>query len=135
MTGNGRTWMHAVAAILGTSTTLLVACGLTDPAVCTAEIRPAVIVRPMDALSGQLIAEGAGGTVSEGSYVDSLRVYTRDGTGQATSLAAAGERPGTYSIRVEHPGYQPASLDQVRVTGGSCHVQTRTLDVAMVPGS
>lgn len=127
--------MHATAVILGACTTLLAACGITDPIVCTTDFAPAVIVRPMDALSGQLIAEGAGGTVSEGSYVDSLRVYTRDGTGQATSLAAAGERPGTYSIRVEHPGYQPASLDQVRVDRGLCHVQTRTLEVVMVPVS
>ncbi len=41
------------------------------------------------------------------------------------------ERPGTYSITLEAPGYKPWRRDNVVVTGDRCHVKTVSVTALM----
>ena len=43
------------------------------------------------------------------------------------------ERPGTYEVRVEHPGYAPWVRTGVEVTEGRCHVNTRDVLAKLQP--
>lgn len=112
---------------------VLAGCGDGGTRLCTASIEPALVLRVVDAGTGQPIADGARGAVVEGEFTDTLRPYGSDGAGILVSLAAADERPGTYQVWVERQGYQPSSFVAPPVEAGSCHVETLTLDVRLVP--
>jgi hypothetical protein len=128
--------MRALAAVMTSVTLLLAACG-TDPFLCTDSTEPAITVRALDAANGQNVTDGAQGTVSDDTYVDSLRPAHFDEAQRVLLLRAADERPGTYGLFVERDGYQPVSLSGIEVTKGECHVNTVPVDVTMVriPGS
>jgi hypothetical protein len=63
-----RLFFSAAAAVA----LMLTSCG-TEPGACTLDVQPAVTVRAFDAGTDENITDGARGTVSEGSYSDSLR--------------------------------------------------------------
>ena len=88
-----------------------------------------MVVEIRDARTGIPLAASARGAVRDGAYVDSLRPHGGYGIAPyvLTSLAAAKERPGRYSVRVEVPGYRMWTLDGVVVRAGECHVRTRLL--------
>jgi hypothetical protein len=76
-------------------------------------------------------ADGATGYVKDGSYVDSLQAYgERDGV--LSSMDAAFERPGTYTVVVMKDGYQTWERQAVKVGHDVCHVQTVTLTANLV---
>ena len=110
---------------------LLVGC--SDPGACTLNIEPGITVRALEVGTGKNVTDSAQGTVSEGSFVDSLRPAQVDAAGSIQLLSAADERAGTYGVFVERRGYQAVSLSAVEVTGGDCHVHTVALDLTMVP--
>lgn len=111
----------------------LAACG-SEPDGCALNIVPAVTVRALEAGTGENVTDGARGTVSEGTYADSLRPAEFDITGQRVlMLSAAQERPGTYDLFVEREGYQAVSLSGLEATPGECHVNTVAVNVTMVP--
>jgi hypothetical protein len=89
---------------------------------CTLNVEPGVLVEIRDAVEGRPIAATASGSISEGSFQDSLRLY--DGT---LTRAGADEREGTYAVRVLHNGYVPWERTGVRVRDTGCHVDTVTL--------
>jgi hypothetical protein len=105
----------------------------TGPGACTASFEPGITVRALDANTSENVTDGAEGTVVEGAYVDSLRPAGHDASARVLLLSAAHERPGTYDVFVERPGYQAVSLSAVDVTQDECHVRTVALDVTMVP--
>ena len=109
----------------------LAACG-TDPGACTLSIEPAITVRAVDRGTGQNVADGARGTVSDGAYVDSLQPAAIDAAQRVVLLRAADERPGTYDVFLERPGYQSVSFRAAEVTRDECHVNTVALDITMV---
>jgi hypothetical protein len=117
----------------GTAVSLMLAACGTDPAACTLSIEPAITVRALDAGTGQNVTDGAEGTVSDRTYADSLRPAELDMAQRVQLLRAADERPGTYDVFVERPGYQAVSLSAVEVTAGECHVHTVAVDITMVP--
>lgn len=96
----------------------------TDPIVCTTEARAGinVVVRDADTQAG--IAALARGSVTDGAYVDSLRTY-----GSTTTLAAAYERPGNYTVDVRATGYQGFTTTGIIVTKDACHVVPQTVTV------
>jgi hypothetical protein len=55
-----------------------------------------------------------------------------DLSGNTLELFGALERPGTYTVTVDKPGYQQWKQERVRVRDGSCHVQTVTLQANLV---
>jgi hypothetical protein len=93
-----------------------------DVGACSLSVEPGVIVEIRDAVDGAPIAATASGSVAEGSFQDSLRLY--DGT---LTRAGADEREGTYTVRVLHAGYVPWERTRVRVRDTGCHVDTVTL--------
>jgi hypothetical protein len=104
----------------------LASCG-TEPT-CTQEVRPGVVVEIRDAFDDTPLAANARGAVHDATFVDSLRPYGSVGNGTLVSRAAADERPGDYTIRVESDGYPPWE-GTARVRGDECHVETVQLSV------
>jgi hypothetical protein len=104
----------------------------TDPGACTLILVPGITVRALDAGTNENVTDGAQGTVSEGAYVDSLRPGLQDADSRVLLLSAAYERPGSYDVFVERPGYQAVSLSAVEVTADECHVHTVGLSLTMV---
>ena len=112
--------------------------GSTDPRLCPASIDRGVEVRVTDAETGLPAASGVRGVVSDGPYVDSLRVVGWTGTpasGTATTVGAAEERPGTYTVRIERPGYAVWERANIVVESNACGVITRRLDAALIPNT
>ena len=93
---------------------------------CTTSVEPGVIVEIRDAVGGTPIAATASGSVRDGSFQDSLRLY--DG---ALTRAGADEREGTYTVRVLHTGYVTWERTGVRVQDAGCHVDTVTLQAEL----
>lgn len=74
----------------------------------------ALAVMVVDSLTGQNLSAGANGAWVSGTQADSLRHdFYED------RLTAYGS-PGRYGVSVQHPGYMPWSLNDVRVSGGEC---------------
>ena len=96
----------------------------TDPVVCTTEARAGITVVVRDADTQAGIAALARGSVTDGAYVDSLRA--NDST---TTMSAAYERAGTYSVDVRATGYQGFVTTGVTVTKDQCHVNPQTVTV------
>lgn len=105
--------------------TLLSGCGIFGPDFCTADVQPAVIVTIVDEATGEPRAENASGFIRDGEYQDSLQPWEFDE--EMISRLAGLERPGVYSVVVEHPGYMQWRVDGVRAEEGRCHVQTVSL--------
>ena len=99
----------------------------TDPIVCTEEFRFGLSIRVLDGATGAGAAEGARGTITEGDYVEELQVFGNDG------MFGAGERAGTYDIRITKQGYEEWTASQVTVTADECHVHTVSLQANLVP--
>ena len=123
--------MRDLAATMTSISLLLAGCG-TDPVLCTDSIEPAITVRALEAGTGQNVTDGAQGTVSEDTYVDSLRPAHFDAAQRVLLLRAADERPGTYGLFLERDGYQSVSLSGIEVTMGECHVNTVPVNVTFV---
>ena len=104
---------------------------------CPQMINPAIVVEIRDARTRAALANNARGAVHDGSYVDSLVPYEGTGTGAGplllTSRRAADERPGNYSIEVNHAGYRTWTLGGVRVVAGQCGVKTHRLSALLEP--
>jgi len=111
-------------------TLLATAVGACDPGACTTEVVPGVVVEIRDADDDTPLAAGARGAVHDGGFTDSLRAHA--GTGeQMLSRAAADERPGLYTVRVEHAGYAEWVATGVRVREDGCHVATAELSARL----
>jgi hypothetical protein len=78
---------------------------------CTAALSPAVVVTPLDSGTRANVTVGARGTVSSGTYVDSLRVVF-----DSVLWGGLGGPLGTYEVTVEHQGYRQWIRSGVRVT-------------------
>lgn len=102
----------------------------TQPGGCSPEaLRPAIVVHVV-AASGPAINDTlTKGAVHDGDYVDSLKPIQGTVAG-IVSLGAAVNRPGTYDVTVEHPGYLPFEKDSVVVQGDSCGIKQSVTVVA-----
>lgn len=104
-------------------------CEIFDPGVCTTDVQPAILVQVRDAATQAPAASGATGVLRDGSFSDIMQA---DPGENALELRGAEERPGTYTVTVDKPGYQQWTQDGVRVRDGGCHVQTVTLQANLV---
>ena len=105
-------------------------CDIVDPVACTTDVRPAIVVQVRDAATQAPAASGATGVVTDGSSTFQLR--PGDLGENPLELHGADERPGTYTVTIDKPGYQQWKQERVRVRDGSCHVQTVTLQANLV---
>ena len=102
---------------------------------CPAVITPAIVVEIRNARTGAPLASGAKGAVHDGSYVDSLIPYEGIGLDPTALISrrAADERPGTYAVEVNHPGYRTWSVGGVRAVAGKCGVSTHRISASLEP--
>lgn len=114
---------------------LLTGCPPFGPEACPLSIEPAVTVAVVDATTGASRNAGARGAVHDGPFVDSLRIVRWAGDGTALLLGAADARPGTYTVTVTHPGYQPWTQAGVRTRSDGCAARAPELRAALVPVS
>ena len=106
----------------------LFGCGDTSgPPACTAEFRFGLSIRVLDGATGEGAAVGSEGTITEGEYVEELQVFGDD------TMIGAGERAGTYDIRIVKQSYEEWTASRVTVTADECHVQTVNLQANLVP--
>ena len=100
---------------------------------CAAVVRYAVEASVRDAETGEPIAEGATGTLTDGDFSETMRVagWAGGGDGRTLVLGGATERSGTYTVRIERPGYAGWEARNLRVGRGPCNVNTRQLDVRL----
>jgi hypothetical protein len=96
----------------------LAGCGddSTGPILCTEEFRLGISIQ----------VRGAEGTITEEDYVEVLQIFGDD------TMAGAGERAGTYDIRITKPGFNEWTASQVTVTADECHVRTVGLEANLV---
>jgi hypothetical protein len=99
--------------------------------ICTADVRPGVVVEISDGATGAPRADQARGVIIDASYTDSLRPYGSSKDGVLVSRQAGGERPGTYDVIVVHRGYEPWQVHHIKIGRDECHVRTVTLQAKL----
>jgi hypothetical protein len=124
--------MNRIALLAGglLLSAILSGCDVMGPVTCTTDVWPAVTVQVRDAATQAPAASGTAAYVRDGTYIDPLR--PGDPGENALELFGAQERPGTYTVTIDKPGYQQWKQERVRVRDGSCHVQTVTLQANLV---
>jgi hypothetical protein len=112
----------------------LAACGLpfSSDRMCTLEYRPGLLVHIRDAATHWPISGGATVIARDGAFVDTLHYADFTASGDVLSLAGAYDRPGTYSVWVEHPGYIPREWPEAVVSEGPCGIRTLALVADLV---
>jgi len=104
--------------------------------VCPQIAAPAILLEVREAGTGAPAANGAKGAVQDGAYVDSLRVVGWLGTPSPETellMAAAFDRPGTYSITLEKAGYQTWIRAGIVVGTDDCGTQQAQFATQLVP--
>ena len=105
---------------------LVQGCDAATP--CLAYAVSSLSVTVVDATTREGLC-GASVTASEGTFSERLL-----GFGMPCVYSGPYERPGSYSVRAEREGYQPASVDNVvvRLGPGPCvHVGTAFVTIAL----
>jgi hypothetical protein len=117
------------AAALAALPLALAACPVGPTLTCTDEARSTLVLEVRDARTGAPAAQGARGTLREGTYSDTL-VATSP---LHLNAMETWERPGRYDITVEKAGYRTFTRTGVEVGKDACHVRTRTVEVGLEP--
>lgn len=105
------------------------ACGY--PTVCTLELRTAIALTVVDAITGAPAAGGATVVVRSAGFRDSV-VLSPTAAGYSVGEDRAGA--GTYEFVVRKPGYQEWIRSGVRVRADQCHVtEPAQLTAALQP--
>lgn len=92
-----------------------------------------MIVEVRNAVTDDPEAENATGVLIDGEYTDSLQVDEETGEGIPLSLAGGLGRAGTYTVRVEKPGFQTWTREDVDVDDGECGPETERLTARLEP--
>ena len=91
---------------------------------CDAVSKPGIVLTIVDGATGNPIEE-ATVIATEGSYSETVNLPSSPPAPGHAVLAF--ERPGTYRVEVQAPGYLPWIMSSVRVTRDDCHVETVVL--------
>jgi hypothetical protein len=76
----------------------------------------------VDAATGSALEVDAAVIVTEGQFTETITIQAFPAAPQRGGFAY--ERPGTYRIEVQAPGYVTRVMPSVRVTKDDCHVET-----------
>ncbi|HEX6368645.1 MAG TPA: carboxypeptidase-like regulatory domain-containing protein [Longimicrobium sp.] len=106
----------------------LAGCEGDSPTTCPDIVPPMMLIQVQDASTGQPAAEGAGGSIGEGAFTSPLRRYDAD----RLAPEAVG-RPGTYTVVVQKPGFQPWTRTGVQVDVDACGAKTVHLEAFLLP--
>src|SRR5688572_28112392 len=88
---------------------------------CDAILKAGIVLTIVDAATGNPIEE-ATVIATEGSYSETVTLPSSPPAPGHAVLA--NERPGTYRVEVQAPGYLPWVMQGVRVSRDECHVET-----------
>ncbi len=101
---------------------------------CPANLRfvPGIVVEVRDMLTNDPIASGAVGTLQDGNYQETMQPYKAPQDSALLSLQGAIERPGTYDVLVQEPGYRDWSMTHVTVHFVGCDVVTVYLEADLM---
>ena len=105
------------------------ACGLVESIDCTLELRYSITLTVVDSVSGSAVPDSLTAWATADAFADTVRVSGEIG---ARGVAFGEERPGTYAVGVEAPGYLPWRAEGVVVTADECHVRPVALTARMV---
>lgn len=122
--------MRARGALAAVAVTLAAACyDPFSPGACTLEALAGISVDLRGEGGQSLPAEDAAGrAVDEDGEVAELEAFF-------DQLIGAWERPGTYTVTVDKPGYERWVREQVEVEAGECHVVPVRLEAVLSPES
>lgn len=91
---------------------------------CDAILKAGIVLTIVDGATGDPIVE-ATVIATEGSYSETVNLPSNPPAPGHAVLAF--ERPGTYRVEVQAPGYLPWVMQGVRVSRDACHVETVAL--------
>lgn len=122
-----------IACIAG----LVAGCGETCVESCPPNVEYGIHLRVTDSETGTALACCATAWIRDGAYIDSLEASScwLPESLQTGSMVGAQERPGTYEVFVERPGYAPwhrAGIE-VRRRKCSCHVEPVSVEARLIP--
>jgi hypothetical protein len=127
--------MRFLAGLLSFSLVVTGCAGVKNPGdpgvICTAIAVSSLNVAVRDAATGLRVCDAAVIAIQGGDR------YELHGTGDPQGCGYAGpyERAGVFEVRATRPGYQAASVGNVRVGADECHVIPVALTVDLRPGS
>ena len=127
--------MLGALVLAGSAVVVLAACSPASIS-CPQIPAPAILLEVRESGTGNPAANGAKGVVEDGAYIDSLKVVGWSGPPAPETellMAAAFDRPGTYSIRLEKPGYQTWVRAGVVVGTDDCGTQQAQIVTQLVP--
>ncbi|MBA3645263.1 MAG: carboxypeptidase regulatory-like domain-containing protein [Gemmatimonadaceae bacterium] len=115
--------LRSLASVGAIGCLVLSACSQNSPQpiICTALFAYGITVTVVDSVTGAPAASGAVLVARDGAYTDS--VPAQADSPNTSSVAAAGERAGTYTVTISKPGYKPWTQSGVTVTKDECHVR------------
>lgn len=100
-----------------------------DEIQCTEEARAGFNITVKDAVTNQLLSSGITVIAKDGTYTETLELFT----GNNPIFSGAWERAGTYIITVSGVGYTTFVSDAITVTADECHVIPQQLQVVLQP--
>jgi len=109
--------------------------GPEERVLCSAVATPAIIVEVRNAETDAPEAESVEGVITDGGYIDSLRIVGYTEEDEPVELAAGYQRPGIYDVRIEKRGFETWTRQGVNVEAGTCGPETQQLDAHLVPNS
>jgi hypothetical protein len=105
---------------------------VTDPGIaCTAIAVSSLNVTVRDTVTGLRVCDAAVVAIQGGERYE----LERSGDPQGCGYAGPYERAGVFEVRATRPGYDAASVGNVRVGADECHVIPVALTVDLRPGS
>ena len=112
-------------------------CDLLDsPGVyCTENFVFGLEVAVQDSSTGAAAASGAQLIAQEGAWADTVGFPSDRPDLDALPLVSAGERPGTYTVRVRKSGFRDWQRTGVVVTADECHVHPVELTARLQPAA
>jgi hypothetical protein len=114
--------MRLLTALIATLVTT--ACASQQSPICTALYAYGITVTVLDASTSEAPQVAPMGTVRDGNFSDSMTVM-------GNQLVGAGERAGTYDVRVTAPGYTAWDTTGIVVTADECHVHGVSLTATL----
>lgn len=109
-------------------------CGIEQPVVCGTSLGYGITVVVRDSVTGQAAAQGALAVARDGTYADTLRII-EGASGPPLMLGGVRSRTGTYTVRIEKPGYRPWDARDVNVYSGECGIQTTARTANLAPAT
>lgn len=119
---------HRKALVVMLAWVAFPACPSCSQELCTTEAVPGVVVHVQDGATRMDICDATVRLSRGGGDVET--VGSAPG-GDGCFYAGAHETTGTYDITVERAGYAPATVDNVTVGLGECHVNTQERTVLL----